>query len=94
MRAALPTDAEVAAFHRDGYLVVPGLLDAEEMRRVTAWTEDLAAMPEVPGRHMVYHEDSLRAPGQRGATHAPPCASLRTTAWMKRTPERPSVTGG
>ncbi|MCP5151272.1 MAG: phytanoyl-CoA dioxygenase family protein [Ectothiorhodospiraceae bacterium] len=65
MRAALPTDAEVAAFHRDGYLVVPGLLDAEEMRRVTAWTEDLAAMPEVPGRHMVYHEDSLRAPGQR-----------------------------
>jgi 2-aminoethylphosphonate dioxygenase len=29
------------------------------------WTEELAAAPEISGRHWVYHEDSLTEPGRR-----------------------------
>ncbi len=53
------------AWERDGFLVVPGLFDRDPIARVRRWTEELAAWPEVPGRHMVYHESSLIEPGKR-----------------------------
>lgn len=54
----LPADG-VAAFQRDGYLVVRGMFDAAEMRDMLRWTDDLQHAPETPGRHMVYGETSL-----------------------------------
>jgi ectoine hydroxylase-related dioxygenase (phytanoyl-CoA dioxygenase family) len=54
-----------AAMDRDGYLVVRGFFDAAEVRDLLAWTDEVTAAPEVPGRHMVYHEDSLTEPGRR-----------------------------
>lgn len=59
------SEAEVAAFRRDGYLAVSQLLSTEEARRLSEWTAELQALPEVPGRHMVYYEDSLERPGER-----------------------------
>ncbi len=59
------TADQIAAFHRDGFVHVPGFYGADDMARITAWTEEVADWPEQPGRHMVYHEDSLRAPGTR-----------------------------
>ena len=61
----LPDQAEIAAMREAGYLVVPGFFDADETRALVGWTGDIAARPEVAGGQMVYHEDSLIAPGQR-----------------------------
>jgi 2-aminoethylphosphonate dioxygenase len=53
------TAAERAAFARDGYVVVPGMLDARAMMRLEDWTTELEHAAEAPGRHMVYGETSL-----------------------------------
>lgn len=59
-------DAEqLERYRRDGYLVTPGLFGPEALSRIEAWTGEVTAMPEVPGRHMVYYEDSLSEPGRR-----------------------------
>src|ERR1700687_4934000 len=49
-----------ALFERDGYVVVPGMFDAAAVADLTRWTSELLDAPEVPGRHMVYGEPSLR----------------------------------
>ncbi len=59
------TDEQIEAFQRDGFVFAPGFHDPAEMERVTAWIEEVAAWPEILGRHMVYHEDSLTTPGAR-----------------------------
>ena len=46
-------------FARDGYLVVPAMFDSGRMSTVAQWTAEIVGWPEVPGRHMVYHEQSL-----------------------------------
>ncbi len=48
---------QVAHFHRDGFLVVRGMYSAEETRAISDWTDEVAAMPEVPGKYMMYFED-------------------------------------
>jgi 2-aminoethylphosphonate dioxygenase len=57
--------ARIETFRRDGFVVVPGLFDAEEMQRIAAWTDELQGLPEVPGRYMMYFEPSLLRPGER-----------------------------
>jgi ectoine hydroxylase-related dioxygenase (phytanoyl-CoA dioxygenase family) len=53
------TAPERAAFARDGYVVVRGMLDARAMMRLEDWTTELEQAPETAGRHMVYGETSL-----------------------------------
>lgn len=60
-----PSDAQRAAMARDGYLVVPGFFTPAEAAALLRWTEEVTDAPEVPGRHMVYYEDSLTEPGRR-----------------------------
>lgn len=60
-----PTQEQIETFHRDGFVHAPGFFDAEEMRRITAWVDEVTAWPEEPSRHMVYYEDSLTDPGTR-----------------------------
>jgi ectoine hydroxylase-related dioxygenase (phytanoyl-CoA dioxygenase family) len=50
---------------RDGFVSIPGFFGAAEIADILQWTEDLEASPERSGAHWVYHEDSLRNPGQR-----------------------------
>ena len=38
----------VDVFRRDGFVVVPGLFDAEEARQISAWTDEVQAQPEPP----------------------------------------------
>jgi hypothetical protein len=57
--------AEVAAFRRDGFVVVRQFFARDEMRRVTGWVDELQAYPEVPGAHMMYFEQSAGEPGRR-----------------------------
>ena len=58
------TDQQISNFHRDGYVVVRVVFDAAEMQQIEAWTRELAALPEEPGRHWVYHEQSLLDPSK------------------------------
>src|SRR5438876_10007153 len=57
--------SQIQEFKRDGFVVVPGLFDTGEMQRISAWTDELQGLPEVPGRQMMYFEPSLLRPGER-----------------------------
>ena len=59
------TTEQIEQFQRDGYLVVRKRYDAEQMRLADRWTDEIVGLPEVPGRHMVYYEDSLKEAGRR-----------------------------
>ena len=59
-----PTPEECAAMARDGYLFVPGFYGTRQTRDLLRWTTELETAPEQPGRHWVYHEESLTEPGR------------------------------
>ena len=56
---------QLAAFTRSGWLAVPGFCPPAEIEDLARWTDELVALPEEPGRIMVYHEPSLLEPGSR-----------------------------
>jgi ectoine hydroxylase-related dioxygenase (phytanoyl-CoA dioxygenase family) len=58
------SDEQVEQFHRDGYLVVRGMYSPEEVDEISRWTGEVAAYPEVPGKYMMYFEQS-RVDGSR-----------------------------
>lgn len=59
------SDNQVANFKRDGFVVIPGMFDAAEMKRIAAWTAEAERLPEVPGKYMMYFEQSLKNDGKR-----------------------------
>ncbi|HEX7854526.1 MAG TPA: phytanoyl-CoA dioxygenase family protein [Sphingobium sp.] len=59
------SDADVAQFATRGWIACRGLFTPAEAAEIARWTDELVALPEEPGRHMVYYEDSLTEPGQR-----------------------------
>jgi hypothetical protein len=52
--------AAIAAYHRDGFLVVPGLLTEVEKELLADWVSEVEAWPEAPGRWMQYFEPNRR----------------------------------
>lgn len=58
----IPTLSEndLAQFEEDGWLIVRHAFDAAEMAQIQAWTDEMVARPEEPGKHWVYHEKSLQ----------------------------------
>src|SRR5436305_1512399 len=60
-----PTPEQLAEFDCAGCLVIRGFFEATECTDLRRWTEEIATAPELPGRHMVYYEDSLTEPGRR-----------------------------
>jgi hypothetical protein len=73
MNAAAPeailseTASHDAAEHyrRHGWAHLRGFFSAAETARILRYVDDLMALPEVPGRHMVYREQSLLDEGER-----------------------------
>jgi hypothetical protein len=63
--ASEPSEAECVAMASDGVLVARAFFGADAVADILTWTEELAAAPEVSGRHWVYHEESLTDPGSR-----------------------------
>lgn len=57
--------AELEQFAQTGWVACRGMFDAGETALIARWTDELVALPEAPGRHMVYYEDSLTEPGAR-----------------------------
>jgi hypothetical protein len=58
------SDAQIAQFKRDGFLVVRALYAPGEVAEISAWTDEVAHYPEVPGKYMMYFEKS-RSDGSR-----------------------------
>lgn len=59
------TKKQIRDFERVGYIVVRGLFDESEIKRITDWTEEVAGWPEVPGKYMMYFEKSRLDPDRR-----------------------------
>ncbi len=52
-------------YQRHGWTHAREFFTAAEMVNVIRYVDEVAALPELPGRHMVYHEPSLLNPGER-----------------------------
>lgn len=59
------SEEDLAQFAASGWLARRGMFGADEVADIIRWTDELVALPEVPGQHMVYYEDSLTVPGAR-----------------------------
>lgn len=62
--AGILSHDQIARFHREGHVAVKALFDESEVRALAAWTDELHALPEVPGKYMKYFEDAGE-PGKR-----------------------------
>lgn len=52
------SEEQVEQFHRDGFLLVRGMYSPEETAAISDWTNEVASYPEVPGKYMMYFEES------------------------------------
>lgn len=59
------TPGQLQEFSDTGFLTLRGLFSAAEMREITAWTDEVTAWPEVPGKYMMYFEQSRLQPSGR-----------------------------
>lgn len=56
------SDGDLAAFERDGFVVLRRGFGARDMEQIERWTREIASWPEEPGRHWVFHEPSKLDP--------------------------------
>jgi ectoine hydroxylase-related dioxygenase (phytanoyl-CoA dioxygenase family) len=56
--ARIFTEDQLRQFAEDGFLVVRGMYSPEDIREIGEWTDAVAAYPEVPGKYMMYFENS------------------------------------
>ena len=54
------TASQIEDFKNDGFLLVKGAFNPQNMKDFTAWTEEIQAMPEQSGKQWVYKEKSLK----------------------------------
>ena len=63
--SAVLTAQEMAAYGERGWLLARGFVAPAEVEALARWTDEVAAGPEEPGKHMVYREPSLKCAGRR-----------------------------
>jgi hypothetical protein len=59
------SDSDLRHYGKTGWLVRRNFFDADETAKISKWTDEVTAMPELPGRQMVYYEPNLLEPGKR-----------------------------
>jgi hypothetical protein len=59
LRSASISEDCVEHYAATGWASVPGFFSAAEAAQISAWIDELFNRPEMPGAHMVYHEDKL-----------------------------------
>lgn len=59
------TDQHLSDFARDGFVVVRGMLSPAEIAEIERWTDEVEGYPEIPGKYMMYFEQSLKGSGER-----------------------------
>ena len=52
------TPAQIQAFQRDGYLVIPGFYAPAEMEQIHRWVDEVQGFPDAPGKYQRYYEPS------------------------------------
>ena len=52
-------------YARTGWLAARGLFSRQEAAQIGRWSDEVIALPEVAGRHMVYYEKSLLDAGDK-----------------------------
>lgn len=57
--------AALETYATRGWAIVPGFLSAAETAELTAFTEEVCRLPEVPAKQMIYREPSLLDPQVR-----------------------------
>lgn len=77
--------AELDAFGRDGYLVLPGFLSGEGVTRLQSWVEEVERWPDEPGVPWLQHDEQIGGLVRRARTeNFSPChdhlRALLTTA--------------
>ncbi len=66
------TPAQAVSFHRDGFLLLDGVLTPVEVKHLQQWTAEVKGWPNTLGEHMPY--DETRADGSTGlCRYVPPC---------------------
>ena len=53
------TKEHVNDFRRNGFVVLPKAFNESEAEKIQEWSLELSQLPEEPGKHWVYHEQSL-----------------------------------
>jgi len=57
------SEEQLAAWNRDGYLVIRGediWTSVGDIDNLTKWTEDISSWPETPGKWMMYYSNSVK----------------------------------
>jgi len=47
---------QLEEYRQTGWLLAPGILSTIELQSISRWLDELLALPEEPGKHMVYYE--------------------------------------
>lgn len=58
-------ERELETFKQQGCIVVRGMYKSAEIEKLLAWVDEVQSLPEVPGKYMMYFEDSLLDSGKR-----------------------------
>src|SRR6185503_13098182 len=58
MRSAILSETDLAHFRDKGWVTARGFFPPAEAERLARWSAEIEAMPEVPGRQMVYWEQA------------------------------------
>ena len=53
------TNTEIQTFQNDGFLILRGAFDTNDMVSISSWCDEMIKRPEVSGTHWVYHEKNL-----------------------------------
>lgn len=53
------TEEQVQTFERDGFMIVRGFYDDQEMAQISQWVDELQMYPDAPGKYQRYYESSL-----------------------------------
>lgn len=56
---------DLAAFDRDGFVIVKGMYSSQEIREISAWIDEISSRKPEVGKQMVYYEDSLLEKGKK-----------------------------
>ncbi|CAI2718423.1 phytanoyl-CoA dioxygenase family protein [Nitrospina watsonii] len=59
------TPQQIVDLKRDGFLLLCNPFPDPVLEQLLDWTSEVQSWPEMPGKHMMYFEDSLKTPGQR-----------------------------
>ena len=62
LQTPLLTDEQLAAFKRDGFVVLHNGFNQQEVNQIEKWTCELSGLEEASGKHWVFHEKSQLNP--------------------------------